>query len=78
MASHSGPFLLHLISKRIKDFLTQKHQYNAKYLSQLNDKNAFRKLKKLSICIYIKMEEAKQELQESYDQEKYVKDSCNY
>ena len=32
-----------LISKRIKEILTQKHQYNAKYLSQFNDKNAFRK-----------------------------------
>ena len=35
-----------LISKRIKEILTQKHQYNAKYSSQFNDKNAFRKYKK--------------------------------
>ena len=32
-----------LISKRIKEILTQKHQYNAKYLSQFNNKNTFEK-----------------------------------
>ena len=32
-----------IISKRIKEILTQKHQYDAKYLSRFNDKNAFRK-----------------------------------
>ena len=37
---------LHLIGKRIKKILTQKHQYSVKYLSRFNDKNAFRKLKK--------------------------------
>ena len=41
-----GFISLHLMSKRIKKILTQKHQYNAKYLSRFNDKNAFRKLKK--------------------------------
>ena len=35
-------------------------------------------IKMLSGNIKKKLEEAKQELQESYDQEKYVKDSCNY
>ena len=31
--------------KRLNSFsvLTQKHQYNAKYLSKFNDKNAFRR-----------------------------------
>ena len=38
-----GSIPLHLISKRIKKILTQKHQYSAKYLSRLNDKSAFRK-----------------------------------
>ena len=28
----------HLISKRIKEILTQKHQYNAEYLFRFNDK----------------------------------------
>ena len=38
------------LSKRIKDILTPKHQYNAKYLSRFNDKNAaFRKQKKVYI-----------------------------
>ena len=41
-----GSTSLHFISKRIKEILTQKHLYNAKYLSQFNDKNAFRKYKK--------------------------------
>ena len=41
VASHSDPF--HLLGKRIKEFLTQKHQYNAKYLFRFNDKNAFTK-----------------------------------
>ena len=41
-----GSISLHLISKRIKEILIQKQQYNAKYLSQFNDKNAFRKHKK--------------------------------
>ena len=36
-------FTLHLTSKRIKEILTQKRQYNAKYLSQFNDINGFRK-----------------------------------
>ena len=36
----------HLTSKRIKKILTQKQQYNAKYLSWFKDKNAFRKSKK--------------------------------
>ena len=40
-----GSISLHLISKRIKEILTQKHQYNAKYLSRFNDKNAFRNKK---------------------------------
>ena len=45
---------LHLISKRMKEILTQKHQYNAKYLSRFNDKNAFRKyLKNLYIFFQI-------------------------
>ena len=38
-----GSISLHLINKRIKEILTQKHQYNAKYLSRFNDKNACRK-----------------------------------
>ena len=38
-----GSISLHLISKRIKEILTQKHHYNAKYLSQFNDKNTFEK-----------------------------------
>ena len=41
-----GSISLHLISKRIKDKhknTTQKHQYNAKYLSRFNDKDAFMK-----------------------------------
>ena len=54
-----------LISKRINEILTQKHQYNIKYSSQFNDKNAFRKYKKsiyyfsqisavcIGICAYI-------------------------
>ena len=42
-----GSISLHLISKRIKEILTQKHQYNAKYLSQYNDKNAFGKRKSI-------------------------------
>ena len=42
-----GSISLHLISKRIKEILTQKHQYNAKYLSQFNDKNAFGKRKSM-------------------------------
>ena len=56
-----GSISLHLISKRIKEILTQKHQYNAKYLSRFNDKDAFRKLKKNSIlfpdfsCMYRRM-----------------------
>ena len=37
-----GSISLHS-SKRIKEILTQKHQYTAKYLSRFNDKNAFRK-----------------------------------
>ena len=37
-----GSISLHLISKSIKEILTQKRQYNAKYLSQFNDKNGFR------------------------------------
>ena len=41
-----GSISLHFISKRIKEILTQKHLHNAKYLSQFNDKNAFRKYKK--------------------------------
>ena len=41
-----GSISLHLISKRIKEILIQKQQYNAKYLSQFNDKNAFRKHKR--------------------------------
>ena len=42
-----GSISLHLISKRIKEILTQKRQYNAKMRkSQFNDKNGFRKLKK--------------------------------
>ena len=45
-----GSISLHLISKRIKEILTQKHQCNAKYLSQFNYKTAFRKLKKIYIC----------------------------
>ena len=45
-----GSILLHLISKRIKEILTQKHYYNAKYLSRFKDKNAFRKFEK---AIYI-------------------------
>ena len=44
-----GSISLHLVSKRIKEILTQKHQYNVKYLSRFNDKNAFRKLKKIYI-----------------------------
>ena len=39
-----GSISLHLISKRIKEILTQKHQYNEKYLSRFKDKNASRKL----------------------------------
>ena len=54
-----------LISKRIKEILTQKQQYNAEYSSQFNDKNAFRKYKKsiyyffqisavcMGLCAYI-------------------------
>ena len=42
VAPHSDLWL-HLISKRIKEILTQKHQYKADYLSLFNDKNAFRK-----------------------------------
>ena len=42
-----GSISLHLISKRIKEILTQTHQYNAKYLSQFNDKNAFGKRKSI-------------------------------
>ena len=38
-----GSTPLHLISKRIKEILTQKHQYNAKYLSWFNDNDDFRK-----------------------------------
>ena len=38
-----GSTSLHLISKRIKEILTQKHQYNAKYLSWFNDNDDFRK-----------------------------------
>ena len=38
-----GSIKLHLTSKRIKEILTQKRQYNAKYLSQFNDINGFRK-----------------------------------
>ena len=34
---------IHLTNKRIKEILKQTHQYNAKYLSQFNDKNGFRK-----------------------------------
>ena len=38
------------LSKRITEILTPKHQYNAKYLSRFNDKNAaFRKQKKIYI-----------------------------
>ena len=48
-----GSISLHLISKRIKEILTQKHQYNAKYLSRFNDKDAFRKLKKTLYCFQI-------------------------
>ena len=44
-----GSISLHLISKRIKEILTQKHQYNAKYLSQFNDKNASGNKKNLYI-----------------------------
>ena len=44
-----GSIKLHLTSKRIKEILTQKRQYNWKYLSQFNDKNGFRRLKKKSI-----------------------------
>ena len=40
---------LHLIRKRIKEILAQKHQYNAKYLSQFNDKNASGNKKNLYI-----------------------------
>ena len=45
VASHPafGSISLHLISKRIKEILTQKHQCNVEYLSHFNDKNAFRK-----------------------------------
>ena len=39
-----GPISLHLISKRIKEILTQKHQYNAKYLCRFIDSNAFSSL----------------------------------
>ena len=37
---------LNQYSKRIKEILTQKYQYNAKCFSRFNDKNAFRKWKK--------------------------------
>ena len=60
-----GSISLHLISKRIKEILTQKHQYNEKYLSRFKDKNASRKLKKsiylfqifavgIGVCAYMK------------------------
>ena len=59
-----GSISLPLISKRIKEILTQKHLYNAKYLSLFNDKTAFRKFKKrlyffqisavyIGVCAYI-------------------------
>ena len=35
-----GSILLHLVTKRIKEIITQKHQYNAKYLSCFNDEIA--------------------------------------
>ena len=38
-----GSIKLHLTSKRIKEILTQKSQYNRKYLFQFNDKNGFRR-----------------------------------
>ena len=39
------PIRIHFtpLNQDIKEILTQKHQYNAKYLSRFNDKNAFRK-----------------------------------
>ena len=38
-----GSISLRLISKRITEILTQKRQYNAKYLSRFNEKNSFTK-----------------------------------
>ena len=55
-----GSISLHLISKsriwwapgkRINEILTQKHQYNEKYLSRFKDKNASRKLKKIYMFV---------------------------
>ena len=37
-----GSITLHLTNKRMKEILTQTRQYNAKYLSQFNNKNGFR------------------------------------
>ena len=38
-----GSISFHVISKRIKEILTQKHQYIAKCLSPFNNKSAFKK-----------------------------------
>ena len=53
VASHCdlSPISLHLVNKRIKEILRQKHQYNAKYLSRFNDKTAFAKKKKTIIFL---------------------------
>ena len=44
------PISLHLISKRIKEILTQ--NANAKYLSRFNDKIAFRKYAFRRMCVH--------------------------
>ena len=48
-----GSIRFHLTSKRIKEILAQKRQYNAKYLSQFNDKKWFQEIKKKKIYIQI-------------------------
>ena len=42
-----GSISLYLISRRIKEILTQKRQYNAKYLSRFNEKKFFHEIKKI-------------------------------
>ena len=55
MASHLDPLhsTYNVISKRIKEILTQKHHYKVKYSSRFNDKNALRKLNKIYIFFQI-------------------------